>query len=329
VVALAKVRHHVQKVLLPCLDLHDLPLHKALERRRHDLRDLGVLQAGEHDGRTREEVVARDDRHLVGVELMDRFAAAAGVRLVEHVVVDERRDVDHLGDLPEERLLLVHRPGEVVRRVRRSRLRHEHHNRGPEALPLALREEVLRRLGEYGVVGRDHVLDAFGERRELVTHDRKRVFGAARREPSTRSPRRELRCVRHDRLLDDAVEVLRKARERSARPRLVEGVLEEPHAVRVLTVQKLVTKRPSNTIDHLGGCCAQAKQGPRRPATLSCCGGPPELRHHQRAERARTPDRRHSNAQRNPHICPSRTLAPRADCLSAPAQQRTPQLDPV
>ena len=91
----------------------------------------------------RHEKVARQDRHRVGPVGVDRCRPAAGVRLVDHIVVVEAPDVDQLhGDPGLHRTIVVTGP----------ELGCQQSQQGPEALPSSL-EQMLGNLGEEAVVG--------------------------------------------------------------------------------------------------------------------------------------------------------------------------------
>ena len=173
--------------------LHDLALHERLERARHLLRHLGVLEAREGDRRAREEIVAREDGRLVRVELVDGLGAAPRVGGVEDVVVHQRRRVDHLGDRRQGELLPVPLGALAVRVRRRTlrprvvrlrgRLTHQQHDHRAHALPLPRvprAEEVLRRLHQRLLVGAQLVAHAARERRNVVGDERERVGGRRR-----------------------------------------------------------------------------------------------------------------------------------------------------
>ena len=173
--------------------LHDLALHERLERARHLLRHLGVLEAREGDRRAREEIVAREDGRLVRVQLVDGLGAAPRVGGVEDVVVHQRRRVDHLGDRRQGELLPVPLGALAVRVRRRTlrprvvrlrgRLTHQQHDHRAHALPLPRvprAEEVLRRLHQRLLVGAQLVAHAARERRNVVGDERERVGGRRR-----------------------------------------------------------------------------------------------------------------------------------------------------
>jgi hypothetical protein len=67
-----------------------------------------------------EQVVAQDHRGLVAPQRVDGLPAPADLRVVEHVVVDERRHVDHLDDGPEADVLVGPERGQVIARARRA-----------------------------------------------------------------------------------------------------------------------------------------------------------------------------------------------------------------
>ncbi len=81
------------------VQLQELPRaerHASLPDEERGLTSGVAGDAGAEVVRRAEEVVPQDDRGLVPVEAVDRGAAAAGVGLVQHVVVDQRGHVDHL-----------------------------------------------------------------------------------------------------------------------------------------------------------------------------------------------------------------------------------------
>jgi hypothetical protein len=79
------------------LDLPDLALAEPGQGARHDPRHLDA-EVGREVGRPREEVVAGEDRDGVVPAGVRGRRAATGRRLVDHVVVVERREVDELDD---------------------------------------------------------------------------------------------------------------------------------------------------------------------------------------------------------------------------------------
>ena len=73
---------------------------------REELDDLDVAEPREIQRRAREEEVAREDRQLVAVHRVERLHAAAHLAVVHHVVVQQRRGVDHLRNLGQTLLPL-------------------------------------------------------------------------------------------------------------------------------------------------------------------------------------------------------------------------------
>eukprot|EP00960_Hanusia_phi_P076534 768574-Hanusia_phi.AAC.4 len=148
--------------------------------------------------------------------------------------------MDHLSDLPELRLLLVHGPAPVLPWVGRRGLGHEHDDGGAEALSLSLREEVLGRLRQDRMVRVHHVLDAVRKGRKLLLHQRERVLRAARRKLAPVLPGVEDGSAGPSRHTLDELEVLGKAGEGAAGALGVEGILQQTDGVRVLPVQELL-----------------------------------------------------------------------------------------
>ena len=119
------------------IDLADLSVAEHGDRLRQDAADLGA-EVGADLGRAGEQVVAREDRDRVVPPDVRGGNAVAGLRLVDHVVVVQGRDVDELeGD----------RGGDQARVGRVAEVAGEEREHRAEALP-AGGQEVVRGGGQ-------------------------------------------------------------------------------------------------------------------------------------------------------------------------------------
>ena len=111
------------------LELPHLPHgHLVGDARQHAQR-LVVVQADQLDDRPRIEIVPHDYRDLMGEQRVDRGQPASQYRVIDGVVVHERREVDQLDDGGER-----HR----ARILGSCRLVTEQEQRGPEEFPFHL-----------------------------------------------------------------------------------------------------------------------------------------------------------------------------------------------
>ena len=93
--------------------LQNLPLDEVVDHAGDELDDLALAETGERGARASQEEVPAEDGVLVAKGGRSGRRAATQVRVVDHVVVQQRRDVDHLDDLREARLR--RQKGAVVR----------------------------------------------------------------------------------------------------------------------------------------------------------------------------------------------------------------------
>ena len=128
--------------------LHQLARHHLVDDLRHQPHHLVVAQPREQHRRARKQKVAAEHSRLGAVELVHRRLAAPRVRTVNHVIVHQRRHVDHLDNLCEPLLRCACRLTAV------GSGRRQQHYRRSERLS-GLLEEVLGRLGQHGLLARD------------------------------------------------------------------------------------------------------------------------------------------------------------------------------
>jgi len=88
---------------------------------------------------------------------MNSFPTASRVGFIENIIVDQTRDVYHLCDLSELRLLLVFWRVRVLNRSGYS-FRHQHNNCRSEPFPVPLFEEMFGCFGEDGMVVLNQIL---------------------------------------------------------------------------------------------------------------------------------------------------------------------------
>mmetsp|Transcript_8830 Transcript_8830/g.33338 ORF Transcript_8830/g.33338 Transcript_8830/m.33338 type:complete len:229 (-) Transcript_8830:217-903(-) len=150
--------------------LHDLSLHQMLDHRREQLHGLQVAEAGQRDGGPRQQEVAGQDGHLVAEHPIDRRRASPRVRLVDHVVMEQRRRVDHLCNLRQPPLSIADLAAAAGRR-------HQQHHRGPDFLAAIQREEVLRARLQHRVVRPQEMLDALAQRHDVALHQAEGIRG--------------------------------------------------------------------------------------------------------------------------------------------------------
>mmetsp|Transcript_23649 Transcript_23649/g.47967 ORF Transcript_23649/g.47967 Transcript_23649/m.47967 type:complete len:384 (-) Transcript_23649:541-1692(-) len=210
VVRLPQIRFHLQQRFRGGFQLHDFARHQGFQRRGHDLNHCGVFQARQQDRGPRQQVIAGEDRDLVGVQFVHRFSTPAGVGLIQHVVVNEGRDVDHFHNLTELALFapnlgpLMIRGGDdaafrvnfggsaclphvllgcsfsvlsehVLRCCSGDRLGEQLDDGRSESLTVSLFEEVLRRHGQHRLIGTHQFLNGIGERLQLLLHHFERI----------------------------------------------------------------------------------------------------------------------------------------------------------
>jgi hypothetical protein len=129
-----------------------------------------------------DEVVAEHHRRLVAAEVVDRGALAPQLRLVEHVVVDERGHVDHLDDGGERDVGVGEPPARAAAQQQQQRAEHLAAEAADVLHQHVDARQVARQfLGEDPVHGAQLVGDAVGQRR-----DRPRGRGARRSCPDVR-----------------------------------------------------------------------------------------------------------------------------------------------
>ncbi len=122
-----------------------------------------------------EEVIAQQDRRLVSPLGVDRRGMAADHRLVEHVVVNQRRRVDHLDHRCQDRMALRDRPARPPRQQQQG---------WPQPLPLIVAAVIDQLLHERESAPKLVLEDPFGlcelgaDRPEQVASVR-RVFPAS------------------------------------------------------------------------------------------------------------------------------------------------------
>jgi hypothetical protein len=129
------------------------------ERRCEDVRH-GIRVAGRHVLEDpREEIVARKYAHAISVIDRRGVHTAPRFRAIDHVVVNQRADVDQFH---------VCRECQVLARVGAVRFRRKQREARPKALSPG-REHTSNRLGNERVVGRERVLEKILDERVEVT----------------------------------------------------------------------------------------------------------------------------------------------------------------
>ena len=86
------------------IHLEDLPLNEVIDNASDELDDLALAETGECRARASQEEVPAKDGILVTKGGWCGRRATSEVRMVDNVVVQQRRNVDHLYDLREARL---------------------------------------------------------------------------------------------------------------------------------------------------------------------------------------------------------------------------------